>query len=69
MQTLCNIPISEIRVGDRVKSKQTNREGFIKQIIPIQNACRFEDEELIIRWENGNISRQWKYMYDAVWMM
>lgn len=69
MQTLSNVSFNEIRIGDRVKSKVTNREGFISRITPIEYARRFEDNEFIIVWENGNISCQWHFMYDFVWLM
>lgn len=69
MQVLSEVPKELIRIGDRVKSMRTLREGVITGIIPIEQARRFEDMELLIRWENGNISQQWLYMYDGVWMM
>jgi len=69
MQILSKVPINEIRVGDRVKSSLTNREGVIVKIIDIANASRFEDNEILVKWENGNISHQWHFVYDKVWLM
>lgn len=69
MQTLSNVPIEEVRVGDRVKSKKTNREGFISQIIDIEYSQRQDDNSFIIRWENGNISLQLQLDYTNVWLM
>lgn len=63
------MPIDEIRIGDRVKSSLTDREGVITKIIDIANASRCEDNEILVKWENGGISHQWHINYDKVWLM
>jgi hypothetical protein len=69
MQTLSNVPFSELRVGDRVKSKVTNREGVITSLINISKAFRFKDNEIFIKWERNTRSHQWYFFYDYVWLM
>lgn len=69
MQMLSNVPFDEIRVGDRVKSIRTGTEGFIYSKTPIHLARRFEDNEVMIKWENGNISYIWHFQLDGVWLM
>ncbi len=69
MQTLSNVPFEELRVGDRVKSKSTNNEGVISRLIDISEASRRDDNEILVKWSNGNISLQWHYNYDRVWLM
>lgn len=57
MQTLSNVPVSELRVGDRVKFKATGVEGFISNIVPYSS---FEflvdniDVILTIKYETKN---------------
>lgn len=69
MQTLSKVPFKELRIGDRVKSKVTNNEGFISQFIPIEQARRRDDNEIIVKWNTGAESMQWHFNYDAVWLM
>lgn len=69
MQTLSNVPFEELRVGDRVKSKSTNNEGVISRLIDITEARRKDDNEILVKWSTGNISLQWHYNYDRVWLM
>lgn len=69
MQILAEVSFCDLRVGDRVKSKNTGREGFIRNLIDITEARRRDDNEIVIYWENGNVSYHWQYMYDNVWLM
>jgi len=69
MQTLSNVPFNELRVGDRVKSKITDNEGFIFCLIDIAEAKRREDNEIVVKWSTGTISYQWHFNYDRVWLM
>ncbi len=69
MQILSNVPLQNVRVGDRVKSMMTGNEGFISRIIDIEDARRKDDYEYLIKWDNGNISLHWKYNYSSVWLM
>jgi hypothetical protein len=69
MQTLSNVPFDEIRVGDRVKSMRTLREGFVSNKIPIHLATRCEDNEVFIKWEHGAISYTWLFQCEYIWLM
>lgn len=69
MQTVANIPFNELRVGDRVKSRITGVEGFISELIDISKASRRDDNEIVVKWDNGNISLQWHFNYCFVWLM
>lgn len=54
MQTLSNVPIEDLRVGDRVKNKATGIEGFISDIVPFSSFEGYNGEDgflLIIKYE------------------
>ena len=69
MQILSNMPFDEIRLGDIVKSIRTGTEGFIYSKRPVHLARRFEDDEVIIKWSNGNVSYLWHFQLDGVWLL
>lgn len=69
MQTLSKVPFDQLRVGDRVKSRVTNNEGFIYRLIDISEASRQDDNEIVMKWPNGSISYLWHYNCDVIWLM
>ena len=69
MQKLSDVPFDSLRVGDRVKSKITNNEGVIRELIVKSQAKRFEDSEIVIVWDTGSRSHHWHFWLDKVWLM
>ena len=68
MQTLSDVPFEELRVGDRVKSKFTNNEGFILHLIKKSETKLKNDNEILIRWFTDD-TLQWHCYYHMVWLM
>ena len=67
MQTLSRVPYTDIKVGDRVKSKNTGNEGFVSKK---ENKTRYSDDNfLYIRWDTGKKSNYEHYILDYVWLM
>lgn len=69
MQTVAKVPFNELRVGDRVKSMITGVEGVITDLIDTSKARRKDDNEIVVKWDNGNISLQWHFNFMFVWLM
>lgn len=66
MRKLCEIPFSDLSVGDRVLSARGIR-GTITTLVPKEQATRQEDNELKVKWDNGDTSLLWHFQGERVY--
>lgn len=70
MMPVSEVPFDELRVGDEVVSYRGNA-GVIIEKVDIEESIRFEDNSLVIRWDNGkenNLSYTWHFWCSNVYM-
>lgn len=78
MRSLSCHPFHFLRVGDRVKSQSTGREGFISKLKPMTDPWD-DDNSIIVRWDPlpdtpENMRRVSEscldhYQFEYVWLM
>lgn len=69
MQTLSNVPFSELRVGDRVKVKTFNLEGVISCIYKDEESSVPPDNQILVKWETGGFSIGCPDECNNIWLM
>ncbi len=65
MRMLSQVPFNTLKIGDRVIGAN-GVHGRISRLIPIVEARREEDNDIVIEWDNGNKSLVWHFWTDKV---
>lgn len=62
---LSEVAFDNLHVGDALISAR-GVPGVITKLIPREKATRNEDAEIVIQWDNGNISWNWHFWMDQI---